>query len=82
LDTKVLSIRAGDTVPDPAVIPTKRKQRKYGFCIIKIDDSHHSEMYDAGSSELKIKIREAVHLFLMKENDGSNLYKCGLSSSL
>jgi predicted dienelactone hydrolase len=80
--TRVLSIRAANTLPDPHVLPSKEKQHKFGMCITKIDGSHHSEMHDAGSAELKRKIEEVVHLFLIKENDGSHLYKCEPSSSL
>lgn len=63
---RVLSIRAGDTVADPGVLPTE------GACIVKIDGARHNDMSDGGSEQLKQTISQTLARFLA---DGS----CGLS---
>jgi pimeloyl-ACP methyl ester carboxylesterase len=61
---RVLTIRASDTTADPGVLPSEEERSRYGTCIVHIEGSHHNDMQDAGSEQLKAKIASAIDTFL------------------
>jgi hypothetical protein len=82
LEIKVLSIRAGDTKADPGVLPTIEEQHRFRSCIVKIDGSHHNDMFDGGSVKLKGKIDDAIEKFLARDSYGKRCYSCDVDSGL
>lgn len=59
-EIKVLSIRASDFPADPGVLHSTIEKKRYGSCIIKIDDAKHNDMSDSGPSWLKERISNII----------------------
>jgi pimeloyl-ACP methyl ester carboxylesterase len=76
----VLTIRAGDTVADPGVLPNEEERSRYGTCVVHIEGSRHNDMQDAGSEQLKAKIASAIVTFLTPARNPR--YACDRDSKL
>jgi pimeloyl-ACP methyl ester carboxylesterase len=62
--TRVLTIRASDTVADPGVLPSEQERSRYGACVVRIEGARHNDMFDGGSEQLKARITSAIATFL------------------
>lgn len=60
----VLTIRAGDTTADAGVLPKGEERSRYATCVVHIGGSRHNDMQDAGSEQLKSRIKSAINTFL------------------
>jgi predicted dienelactone hydrolase len=79
-DTNVLTIRASDTSADPGVLPSDEERRRYAICVVHIKGSHHNDMQDEGSEQLKSRIASAIDTFLAPAS--SPKYACDRDSNL
>lgn len=60
----VLSIRAGDTVADPGVLPAEDELKTSGICLVTLAKARHDEMHDGGRAQVKANISRAIGQFL------------------
>jgi pimeloyl-ACP methyl ester carboxylesterase len=79
-DTNVLTIRASDTSADPGVLPSDEERSRYAICVVHIKGSHHNDMQDEGSEQLKSRIASAIDTFLAPAS--SPKYACDRDSNL
>lgn len=66
----VLSIRGSDFEADDGVLPSQTENAGQSICVVEIPDSRHNDMFDGGSSQLKLEINRLITAFLQQGSCG------------
>jgi dienelactone hydrolase len=55
-----LSLRAGDTAPDPGVLPDAQEQARHGIRVVALPQAKHNELTDRGPASVQRDILQAI----------------------